>query len=52
MPEMLTLDAFEQASEKVKEVTQKTELVESPHFSQATGNRVFFKPENMQRTGA
>ena len=52
MLEMLTLDAFEQASEKVKEVTQKTELVESPHFSQATGNRVFFKPENMQRTGA
>ena len=52
MPEMLTLDAFEEASEKVKEVTQKTELVESPHFSQATGNRVFFKPENMQRTGA
>ena len=52
MPEMLTLDAFEQASEKVKEVTQKTELVESVHFSQQTGNRVFFKPENMQRTGA
>ncbi len=52
MPEMLTLDAFEQASEKVKEVTQKTELVESPYFSQATGNRVFLKPENMQRTGA
>ena len=52
MPEMLTLDAFEQASEKVKEVTIPTELVESPHFSQATGNRVFFKPENMQRTGA
>ena len=52
MSEMLTLDAFEEASEKVKEVTLKTELVESPHFSEATGNRVFFKPENMQRTGA
>ena len=52
MPDMLTLDAFELASEKVKEVTQKTELVESPYFSQATGNRVFLKPENMQRTGA
>ncbi|MBM6755433.1 threonine ammonia-lyase [Collinsella tanakaei] len=49
---MLTLDAFEEASEKVKEVTQKTELVESPHFSQLTGNRVYLKPENMQRTGA
>ena len=52
MADMLTLDAFEEASTKVKEVTQKTELVESPHFSQMTGNRVYLKPENMQRTGA
>ena len=52
MLEMLTLDAFEAASEKVKEVTQKTELVESPYFSQMSGNRVFLKPENMKRTGA
>ncbi|MDM8301558.1 threonine ammonia-lyase [Collinsella tanakaei] len=52
MADMLTLDAFEEASEKVKEVTQKTELIESPHFSQMTGNRVYLKPENMQRTGA
>ena len=52
MADMLTLDAFEEASVKVKEVTQKTELVESPHFSQMTGNRVYLKPENMQRTGA
>lgn len=49
---MLTLETFEEASEKVKEVTLKTELIESPHFSAMTGNKVFFKPENMQRTGA
>ncbi|MDO4533599.1 MAG: threonine ammonia-lyase [Coriobacteriia bacterium] len=49
---MLTLEAFEAASEKVLEVTQETKLVESSFFSDATGNRVFFKPENMQRTGA
>lgn len=49
---MLTLDTFEEAAAKVKEVTLKTELVESPHFSAQTGNKVFFKPENMQRTGA
>lgn len=49
---MLTLDTFEEASNRVKEVTQKTELIESPHFSDATGNKVYFKPENMQRTGA
>ncbi len=50
--DMLTLDAFEEASERVKEATQKTELIESPHFSDATGNKVYFKPENMQRTGS
>lgn len=49
---MLTLDTFEEASTKVKEVTLKTELIESPHFSAQTGNKVFFKPENLQRTGA
>ncbi len=49
---MLTLDTFEEASSKVKEVTLKTELIESPHFSAQTGNKVFFKPENLQRTGA
>ena len=48
MTEMLTLDAFEEASAKVQEVTQKTGLIESPHFSAQTGNKVFFKPENMQ----
>ena len=52
MPEMLTLEAFEEASEKVKEVTLETKLVESPYFSNQTGNRVWLKPENMQRTGA
>lgn len=49
---MLTLDTFEQAAEKVREVAQKTKLVESAYFSELTGNKVFFKPENMQRTGA
>ena len=49
---MLTLDAFEEAAAKVKEVTQETKLIESPYFSEISLNRVFFKPENMQRTGA
>ena len=49
---MLTLDAFERAATKVKEVTLETKLIESPHFSRISGNRVFFKPENMQRTGS
>ena len=35
---MLTLDKFEEASEKVKEVTTETKLVYSDYFSQQTGN--------------
>ena len=50
--EMLTLEAFEEASEIVREVTLETKLIESPYFSEVAGNRVFFKPENMQQTGA
>ena len=49
---MLTLESFEEASEIVKKVTQETKLIKSSYFSELTGNRVFFKPENMQRTGA
>ena len=52
MSEMLTMEAFEQASEIVKEVTADTSLVYSEYFSQQTGNRVYLKPENMQVTGA
>ena len=49
---MLTLESFEEASEVVKKVTTATELVYSDYFSARTGNRVYFKPENMQVTGA
>ncbi|MDO4614895.1 MAG: pyridoxal-phosphate dependent enzyme, partial [Lachnospiraceae bacterium] len=49
---MLTLDSFEQASQKVKEVTLPTPLIFSEYLSNATGNRVYLKPENMQKTGA
>ena len=52
MADMLTLEAFEEASEKVREVTLETKLVESPYLSGVSGNRVWLKPENMQRTGA
>lgn len=49
---MLTLDKFEEASEKVKEVTLETKLVYSNYLSEQTGNKVYLKPENMQFTGA
>ena len=50
--EKLTLEAFEEASEAVSKVTQETKLVYSEYFSNQTGNKVYFKPENMQYTGA
>jgi len=50
--EELTLEKFEEASEIVKEVTLETKLIYSEYFSAQTGNRVYFKPENMQYTGA
>ncbi len=49
---MLTLEKFEEASEKVKEATLPTDLVYSEYFSGQTGNKVYLKPENMQFTGA
>lgn len=50
--EMLTLEAFEEASEAVKKVTLETKLIFSDFYSNLTGNKVYFKPENMQLTGA
>ncbi len=49
---MLTLERFEEASEIVKKVSQETKLVYSDFYSAQTGNKVYFKPENMQFTGA
>ena len=50
--EKLTLQKFEEAAEKVKEVTLQTNLVYSEYFSAQSGNKVYLKPENMQYTGA
>ncbi len=48
----LTLNDFEQATEIVHRVTAKTGLVYSEVFSEQCGNKVYLKPENMQKTGA
>ena len=48
----MTLESFEEASEAVSKVTQETKLVYSEYYSSQTGNKVYFKPENMQYTGA
>lgn len=49
---MLTLEKFEEASERLNRVLLETKLVYSDYFSEKTGAKVYFKPENMQFTGA
>ena len=52
MMKELSLEKFEEAAAKVKEVTTPTPLMYSEYFSAQTGNRIYLKPENMQYTGA
>ena len=49
---MLTLEKFEDASAAVQNVTLETKLRYSEYFTNQTGNKVWFKPENLQYTGA
>lgn len=48
----MTLEKFEEACEVVGKVTNETRLVYSQYFSEQSGNKVYLKPENMQKTGA
>ena len=48
----MTLEKFEEACEQVNKVTLKTKLVYSDFYSNQSGNKVYLKPENLQRTGA
>lgn len=48
----LTLEKFEEACEVVKEIIDETKLIYSDFFSAQTGNKIYLKPENMQRTGS
>ncbi len=50
--EKMILEKFEEAYEDVKKVTLDTKLIYSDYWSQQTGNKVYLKPENLQRTGA
>ena len=49
---MLTLKNFEEAVEQVQKAAIKTELIYSDYLSEQTGNKVYLKPENLQKTGA
>jgi threonine dehydratase len=49
---MLTIEKFRDAERVLRDVILETGLVYSKSFSQQTGNNIWFKPENMQLTGA
>jgi len=49
---MLTLEKFQAAEAVLRTIILDTGLVSSPFFSKQTGNNVWFKPENVQLTGA
>lgn len=48
----LSIEDIYSAEKRLEGIIKKTELIESPFFSQECGNRVFIKPENLQVTGA
>lgn len=48
----LTLEKFEEAYNIVQKVVLPTNLIYSEYLSNQTGNKVYLKPENLQRTGA
>ena len=47
-----TMSDIYSAEKTLAKVLKKTELIESPFFSNECGNQVFIKPENLQVTGA
>ena len=49
---MLTLEKFEEAYNTVQKVVKPAPLIYSDYFSEVSGNKVYFKPENLQVTGA
>lgn len=49
---MNSIEDFRKAREVLNGVLNKTSLVYSEYFSKLTGNEVYFKPENMQKTGS
>lgn len=49
---MLTYNLIQEAIDRLKKRVRRTELIPSHHFSEKLGIPLFFKCENLQRTGA
>lgn len=48
----ITLDDIVQAKDTIKDIVRQTDLLESPRMSQKVGANIFFKCENLQKTGS
>ncbi len=48
----MNLQDFTAARENLQKVLLPTHLIYSPIFSEESGNKIFIKPENLQKTGA
>ena len=46
------LENIKKAAENLNGIIHKTDLIYSEFFSKETGNRIYIKPENLQRTGS
>lgn len=50
--EKVTFDMIKEAAETIKGSVKRTQIVECPTMESLTGNKVFFKLENLQKTGS
>ncbi|WP_461207160.1 threonine ammonia-lyase [Clostridium sp. DL1XJH146] len=50
--ELISCDDIKSATDNLKDVVIKTNLIYSPIFSKETGNEIYLKPENLQVTGS
>ncbi len=50
--EKVTFEMIKEAAETIKGTAKRTQIVECPSMEKLTGNKVFFKLENLQKTGS
>ena len=50
--EKVTFDMIKEAADTIKGSVKRTQIVECPTMEALTGNKVFFKLENLQKTGS
>ncbi len=49
---LITFDAIQQAAQRLSSIAHRTPVLTSAYFDQLSGNRLYFKCENLQRVGA